>query len=745
MHLRLKTKTSDRLILGLLIILSSFTIIAFGAVHVWAYTTFQIAAFTLLTLYLLTHLLQKESLTWISTPINPFLFLFIALILLQLLPLPMAILQWISPETAAHKTAAWKILFPQNPNLDWASIAYASHPVIREGLKLIAYITIFFLTLHLLNSRKRIDIFIYALLFMGLAQSVYSIHAVFSDSSRIWWWHSRARGGGFASGTFIVSNHFAFYLEMLIPLAFGFTIAQKGRNQRFAPGLSAPKDLVQRIVSWFAPESPNPKMLFLFFAAVIMGAALLLSGSRGGILSLSGAMLIMGVLFLFKRGYRRYSGFALLLCSLTFLYGLYIGIEPTFDKFERTQGLLGRLYTSKTLLPIIREYPAFGAGWGNLYHVYFRYMPENPPFPYSGVWSAGYAHNDWLEAGTETGFAGLFLLLGGYLYFLFRVIRVWKSRRDLHAVGIGAGGIAGLISVGFHSFFDFSLHIPANPTMLAMVGAVTYAALHRTGRGFSESFFYRKRIFRLTMPRKSAAALLTLLLAAGGIHLSWRHLMAEADCPTEWNTTLKLDWKPYLAEIEAAMEYNPINADYPFRRAVFFMEKGEKAGASQKMYQQAAVESLKRSLRLNPAAGLRWYALGRQYAQMDSNPGVYVEEWLPLADRCYRMARLWAPMNDDLLARAAAYWIRRSKTLSDETGRSSGTAGDLLTQKEGIERFQTLMKRLLSREPERWEWAVRQVWTYYPDESVLVNIVPPESPDLLHQVLQWGVAQREVG
>ena len=53
------------------------------------------------------------------------------------------------------------------------------------------------------------------------------IFQVFSDTPMVWWWKSRFGGGGRASGTFIGSNHFAGYLEMLIPLVFGFMLAQK--------------------------------------------------------------------------------------------------------------------------------------------------------------------------------------------------------------------------------------------------------------------------------------------------------------------------------------------------------------------------------------------------------------------------------------------------------------------------------------------------------------------------------------
>jgi O-antigen ligase len=120
--------------------------------------------------------------------------------------------------------------------------------------------------------------------------------------------------------------------------------------------------------------------------------------------------------------------------------------------------------------------------------VYPRYIDD-----YDRVRSSGYAHNDWIENGTETGLLGLSLILLGFGTYIVRLMRIWYRRRDFHALGIGAGIVAGLLSIGMHSFVDFNMHIPANPLTLAALLAVGYAAVCRKGHGYSESFFYRKR------------------------------------------------------------------------------------------------------------------------------------------------------------------------------------------------------------------------------------------------------------
>lgn len=96
-------------------------------------------------------------------------------------------------------------------------------------------------------------------------------------------------------------------------------------------------------------------------------------------LVVAAAMLVMGTLFLTRAGHRRFGVMLLMLCGFALLYGLHMGIDPTMEKFEKTQGLQSRLYNTSTLPPIIRDYPALGVGLGNLFDTYSPYKPENPP------------------------------------------------------------------------------------------------------------------------------------------------------------------------------------------------------------------------------------------------------------------------------------------------------------------------------------------------------------------------------
>ena len=88
-----------------------------------------------------------------------------------------------------------------------------------------------------------------------------------------------------------------------------------------------------------------------------------------------------------------------------------------------------------------------------------------------------YLHNDVLQLLVETGWPGFTLLIGAYLAFMvssFRRIRRMPFYADPQKFFIAAGAYSGLMSISFHSFFDFNLQIPANAiyfvTLLAMIG-----------------------------------------------------------------------------------------------------------------------------------------------------------------------------------------------------------------------------------------------------------------------------------
>jgi hypothetical protein len=396
-----------------------------------------------------------------------------------------------------------------------------------------------------------------------------------------------------------------------------------------------------------------------------------------------------------------------------------------------------RLDTSRSMIPMLKDYAAVGVGWGNFRYPYPRYVPAD----YDGVSSSGYSHNDWLEAGTETGVPGMMILYAMFFIYLIRMIRLWRERRDRHAIGVGAGVLAGFIAISFHSYFDFNMHIPANPMTLAAIMGIGYAAIHRRGRGYSESFFYRTRTIQLSRVKCVILAVMVIFCLGALGRLGWRHAAAEAACPTEWNSTMNLNWEPELTDMDKAIQLNPSNAEYHYKRALNLLQSKPKDADEKKRIQNEAATSLETAVRLNPAREAYWYALGKRYSMNRSNFYDFVNSWLPLADKCYDMAVYCAPKNADILLSVADYWVWRSQLLPKKDspmpkGSALSKDSPLVFRNNGIQKFQGLFQRYLTLNPGDWKAVFDSVWEIYPQDNVVFGIVPSGNKELKSLVMQ---------
>jgi O-antigen ligase len=92
-----------------------------------------------------------------------------------------------------------------------------------------------------------------------------------------------------------------------------------------------------------------------------------------------------------------------------------------------------------------------------------------------------------LQILAEVGWPGFICVVGGFFVFLGAFVRrIWKNGAEMDAVRffIGIGAVSGLISMAFHSFFDFNLQIPANLVyflvLVGLAGCLTEDGRQRT-------------------------------------------------------------------------------------------------------------------------------------------------------------------------------------------------------------------------------------------------------------------------
>lgn len=276
-------------------------------------------------------------------------------------------------------------------------------------------------------------------------------------------------------GQFANRNHFAYLMEMTLGLTFGL-IAGSWRSRK--------------------------RLLLYLGAAIPMFAALVMTVSRGAIISLMGQIVFIAATFHWaasfslrpsrhasKRGprflwWRRGRSFLLrgiLAVSLVFVVGVgivWIGGEKLANRLEResvqselsssnidTHLKARRLEIWRATWLLIKENPVFGIGFGAYQYAIPKY------FDYSGRWTLAQAHNDYLELLASGGIIGAVLALwAGWVMTI--AIRQRMHRLDAYRRAACYGALTGLIGVAIHSFFDFGLHITFNAFVATALFAI---------------------------------------------------------------------------------------------------------------------------------------------------------------------------------------------------------------------------------------------------------------------------------
>ncbi len=277
--------------------------------------------------------------------------------------------------------------------------------------------------------------------------ALFSIFQFFSSQGLIYW---MVKSPGWTFGPYVNHNHYAGLMEMLIPLSMASAL----------PGFRK-----------------HPSAVVLGCAILIPVVSLLLSGSRGGLISIVVEVLLAAVL-VFWYGPRRMrkvtalaGGVSVLAAALLFFWMAPGHIaERMAAMAESTHpsdvGLRMRWVAARDALGIFRDHPWLGAGLGSFETVFPRYQS----FPCDLRWD--HAHNDYAEALAETGLAGgavILTALGMFFWLAFRNLRE-RLRRPAGWMQFAAAlGCCGML---VHSFADFNLHIPANAAWFVVCAAV---------------------------------------------------------------------------------------------------------------------------------------------------------------------------------------------------------------------------------------------------------------------------------
>jgi O-antigen ligase len=283
-------------------------------------------------------------------------------------------------------------------------------------------------------------------------------------------------------GPFFNHNHFAAYLEMAFPIALGMFFwwltrqAPEPVAEETAP---EPRSGLRVFFARRLREGPDvvARLGLSGFASVVMLAALVLSGSRGAVMSLGAACLVYGALMAWRGQLGRreaFAGAAVVAAALALL--LWVGPghlgEMTrklerVTEFETEPSLSARVTGWRATLGIVADHPLIGTGLGTFPDAWLRHYPPGT----ANVWKE--THNDYLQVAAETGLVGAALLAWGLVVMMRRHLfgAVGPNRSGKPQPALRHGMAIGLLSLLFHSLVDFSLQVGAISLLFVILSA----------------------------------------------------------------------------------------------------------------------------------------------------------------------------------------------------------------------------------------------------------------------------------
>jgi len=280
-----------------------------------------------------------------------------------------------------------------------------------------------------------------------------------------------------ATGTYINRNHYAGFLEMIVPfsLAWVFYEYAKFRDAR-ASGIN--------FRNWIA-KSAIQRLVLSLAVSVVLSVALVFSRSRMGILAAASSMLIIFALVVISRFHGRMGSFlAATFIVLSICLAAWIGPGPIVSRFqtvneEYSLGGQSRLSMWRDALPLIKQHPWLGTGLGTF------------PIAYTSGQTAflsqfvNHAHNDYLELAADLGIPAALVLFGSILFILGRAIRSFLTgERDFDRI-VALGCVGSIVAILLHSFADFNLYIPANALLFSAILGLAISARNPSGHARS--------------------------------------------------------------------------------------------------------------------------------------------------------------------------------------------------------------------------------------------------------------------
>jgi len=375
----------------------------------------------------------------------------------QLAPLPLGLVRILSPARAEMLQAA----APAAGGLPrFAPLSAAPYLSAEALLTLAAYVVIFLVVRQL---TLRLDRFPWAL--------AWPIVVVATLEAVIGFLQAHLLGGSQATGTYNSRDHYAGLLEMVLPFPVMYAVAILRRN-------ASPKGM---------PARAALQACCMLASAALLLIAIGFAISRMGFFCSIAALLISGLLALSVRGWRddhlskplwRRALPAAIVVAVVLVGALALPsatLVARFSDLAHTEDITAdtRAQLWRDTVPLIRDYPWFGCGFGAYESCFYSYKTVAP------MSTADFAHNDYLQVMAELGVVAFAAGLVFVLRILTGAVGAVLYAHSLDERYRSVACVAAMTAMLLHSLVDFNMYVPANAIVFAWIAAIASVSLVR--------------------------------------------------------------------------------------------------------------------------------------------------------------------------------------------------------------------------------------------------------------------------
>jgi O-antigen ligase/tetratricopeptide (TPR) repeat protein len=407
---------------------------------------------------------------WRPARATPLILAGLAVVVLQVAPLPPSLLAWLAPHTA-ETLPLWSVAdATSTTHGSWPCVSFTPAETLGGLVLFLDFSLLFFVAAQRIERVEDVERLLRWCALSAVCMAAFGIVQLLTGNGKFLWCYSHpfASASGVAKGSFSNRNHFAHFLALGIgPLVWWLQDA----SRRWRP---------PAISTFQSPtagcRSAERETYLLCLALGIVLFAGLLSLSRGGI---SVMFLAVGVSTVIcyrasavsGRLVVALAGIGLLIGTLLTVYGLdRVGSrleELTSGSVERLDYQAGRRTIWAAAAKAIPDYLPLGAGVGSFAEVYPMHTDSirNEDIEYT------HAENSFLQVTLETGVPGIALMLAGIVLTAF-----WCFRGAGSVVStrfrVCAAAVAGSLSASVaHALVDFVWYVPACMAIMAILAA----------------------------------------------------------------------------------------------------------------------------------------------------------------------------------------------------------------------------------------------------------------------------------